>query len=230
MLHLAYLLLVSPDLPSQKHTDIDYNAITVNQVYTILSFSLSCSIILLFFSFPCETRWFYVYELFSNFFPQSGILNDIFNVLRFWKSRKYLQSNMWLQSWLRRELQALIQEEDVDIIVHHIHGVVDSFFRRIEQTHLPKKTAEGKQQDFRIAVSDAAKPFLLARTERFVNELELFLASGLNIEAYDAVYMQRLGWNTPGGTSVSMPAEEPSQRTGVVPYLYIFDADSDNDQ
>ncbi|XVF41959.1 hypothetical protein PTKIN_Ptkin01aG0322000 [Pterospermum kingtungense] len=164
------------------------------------------------------------------YYSESGILNDIFNVLRFWKSRKYLQSNMWLQSWLRRELQALIQEEDVDIIVHHIHGVVDSFFRRIEQTHLPKKTAEGKQQDFRIAVSDAAKPFLLARTERFVNELELFLASGLNIEAYDAVYMQRLGWNTPGGTSVSMPAEEPSQRTGVVPYLYIFDADSDNDQ
>ncbi|XVF41974.1 hypothetical protein PTKIN_Ptkin01aG0323300 [Pterospermum kingtungense] len=97
-------------------------------------------------------------------------------------------------------------------------------------THLPKKTAEAKQEDFRIAVSDAAKPFLLARTERFVNELELFLASGLNVEAYDAVYMQRLGWNTPGGASISMPAEEPSQHTGVVPYLYIFDADSDNDE
>ncbi|XVF41969.1 hypothetical protein PTKIN_Ptkin01aG0322800 [Pterospermum kingtungense] len=97
-------------------------------------------------------------------------------------------------------------------------------------TYPPKKTAEAKQEDFRIAVSDAAKPSLLARTERFVNELELFLASGLNVEAYDAIYMQRLGWNTPGGASISMPAEEPSQHTGVVPYLYIFDADSDNDE
>ncbi|XWS64566.1 hypothetical protein CRYUN_Cryun05aG0014800 [Craigia yunnanensis] len=164
------------------------------------------------------------------YYSEPGILNDIFNVLRFWKSRKYLQSNMWLQSWLRRELQALMQEEDVDIIVHHIHGVIDSFLRRIEQTRLLKKPAEAKQDDFRIAVSDAAKPFLLARTDRFVNELELFLASGLNIEAYDAVYMQRLGWSTPGGTASSNPAEEPSQHIGVVPYLFIFDVDSDKDE
>lgn len=163
------------------------------------------------------------------YYSEPGILNDIFNASRFWKFRKYLQSNMWLQSWLKRELQALMQEEDVDIIVHHIHGVVDSFFRRIGQTHLPKRTAEAKQEDFRIAVSDAAKSFLLARTDRFVKELELFLASGLNIEAYDAIYMQRLGWNTPGEITLSNPAE-PSQHTGVVPYLYIFEADSDNDE
>ncbi|XP_022747572.1 uncharacterized protein LOC111297199 [Durio zibethinus] len=164
------------------------------------------------------------------YYNEPGILNDIFNVLRFWKTRKYLQSNMWLQSWLRRELQALMQEEDVDIVVHHIHGVIDSFLRRIEQSRLLKKPTEATQDDFRIAVSDAAKPFLLARTDRFVNELELFLASGLNIEAYDAVYMQRLGWNAPGGSISSKPAEESSQHLGIVPYLYIFDVDSDKDE
>ncbi|XP_021282879.1 uncharacterized protein LOC110415528 isoform X2 [Herrania umbratica] len=161
------------------------------------------------------------------YYSEPGIVNDIFDVLRFWKSRKYLQSNVWLHSWLKRELQTLMQEEDVDVVVHHIHGVINSFLRRIEQTHLLKKPAEAKQDDFRTAVFDAAKPFLLARTDRFVNELELFLASGLNIDAYDAVYMQRLGWNTPGGTTSTKPAEEPSQHVGVVPYLFIFDVDSD---
>ncbi|XVE89705.1 hypothetical protein DITRI_Ditri20bG0017300 [Diplodiscus trichospermus] len=163
------------------------------------------------------------------YYSEPGILNDIINVSRFWKSWKYLQSNTWLQSWLRRELQALMQEEDVDIIAHHIRGVIDSFLGRIEQTRPSKEPAEAKQDSFKNAVSDAAKPFLLARTDRFVNELELFLASGLNIEAYDAVYIQRLGWNNPGGTASSKPAEEPSQHIGVVPYLYIFDADSDKD-
>ncbi|XP_023873215.1 uncharacterized protein LOC111985790 isoform X2 [Quercus suber] len=38
-----------------------------------------------------------------------GIVDDIFNVLWYWKSHKYLQPNHWLQSWLRREIQALIQ-------------------------------------------------------------------------------------------------------------------------
>ena len=86
------------------------------------------------------------------------------------------------------------------------------------------------QDDFKIAVPDAAKRFLLGRTDRFVDELELFLASGLNIEAYDAVYMQRLGWNTPRETSSSRPEEEPlPTQHVVVPYLYIFDADSDEE-
>lgn len=40
---------------------------------------------------------------------QLGILDDIFNVSRYWKSCKYLQPNRWLQSWLRRETQALMQ-------------------------------------------------------------------------------------------------------------------------
>lgn len=50
-----------------------------------------------------------IYMFFRLLCVQSGILNDIFNAERYWKSRKYLQSNLWLQNWLRREIQALMQ-------------------------------------------------------------------------------------------------------------------------
>nr|POE84889.1 hypothetical protein CFP56_61294 [Quercus suber] len=43
------------------------------------------------------------------YYTEPGIVDDIFNVLWYWKSHKYLQPNHWLQSWLRREIQALIQ-------------------------------------------------------------------------------------------------------------------------
>ncbi|KAH9754978.1 RING-type domain-containing protein [Citrus sinensis] len=158
-------------------------------------------------------------------FLEIGILNDVFNVSRYWKSRKYLQSNQWLQSWLRREIQAVMQEEDVEIVVHHILGVVDSFLKRNKQ-RCQMGTPETKEEDFKALVSDAARPFLMARTDRFVNEMQLFLASALNIEAYDAVYMQRLGWNTPRVTMESGEGETSGQ-TPVIPYLHIFDEDSD---
>ncbi|KAJ9131478.1 hypothetical protein P3X46_035134 [Hevea brasiliensis] len=143
------------------------------------------------------------------YYIEPGILSNIVNALRYWKSRKYLQPNRWLQSWLRREIQALLQEEDVEIIIHHMLGVVDSFLRRGDQSH-PMRTPETKQGEFKNLVSDAARPFLAARTERFVNEMELFLASGFNIEAYDEA-----------------ADVEHSEHTPIVPYLYIFYDDSD---
>ncbi|KAF5454001.1 hypothetical protein F2P56_023702 [Juglans regia] len=159
------------------------------------------------------------------YYSEPGVVSDIFNASRYWKSRKYLQPNRWLQSWLRREIQALMQEEDVDIIVHHILGVIDSFVSRNEpKSHV--KIPETKGEELKALVSDAARPFLGARTDRFINEVELFLASGLNIEAYDAVYMQRLGWSFPGVTSEASEGALSGQTT-VIPYLYIFDADSD---
>ncbi|KAJ9131482.1 hypothetical protein P3X46_035138 [Hevea brasiliensis] len=223
--------------------------------------------------------------------PQkNGILSNIVNALQYWKSRKYLQPNWWLQSWLRREIQALwqspldcilnwtkvvagkhshapssvkcplcktenlsiiygydgssfqrqyindsfelssffskahkyrlkcyytepvryleqykiqalLQEEDVEIIVHHILGVVDSFLRRGDQSH-QMRTPETKQGEFKNLVSDAARPFLAARTERF-----------------------QLGWNTPRLTGEGADVEH-SEHTPIVPYLYIFDDDS----
>ncbi|XP_038702563.1 E3 ubiquitin-protein ligase Topors-like [Tripterygium wilfordii] len=118
----------------------------------------------------------------------AGILNAAaaFDVSSYWNSGKYLQSNQWLQSWLKREVQALTKVEDVDIIVHHLIGVFDSFVRRNEQKHV--KTSGMIREEFKTLVSDAARPFILERTNRFVDEIELFLASGLSIEAYDGDY------------------------------------------
>ncbi|XP_044482171.1 uncharacterized protein LOC123208718 [Mangifera indica] len=86
---------------------------------------------------------------------------------------------------------------------------------------------EAKQEEFKALLSDAARPFLMARMDRFVNEMELFLASGLNIEAFDAVYMQRLGWNSPRVTIESPERESSGQTSVIVPHLHIFDVDSD---
>ncbi|RVX18878.1 hypothetical protein CK203_007078 [Vitis vinifera] len=179
------------------------------------------------------------------YYTEPGVLNDKFNVSRYWKFHKYRQPNQWLQAWLRREIQALIQvnvvisllfpcvsfpfpmifdEEDVDIIVHHILGVLDSVIKRTEQKG-QTITPERKQEEFKASVSDAARPFLTGRTDRFVNEVELFLASGLNIEAYDEVYLQQLGWTNPMATTEGV--EEQNGHTHVVPYLYLFDYDSD---
>lgn len=105
---------------------------------------------------------------------------------------------------------------------------VDSLsFSKEQKPHT--KEPEKKQEEFMMSVSEAARPFLGARTDRFVYEIQLFLASGLNIEAYDAVYIQRLGWSSPGeNTEVSQ--NELIDRTTVIPYLYIFDDDSDGNE
>ncbi|CAN4108715.1 unnamed protein product [Withania somnifera] len=141
--------------------------------------------------------------------------------------KKYLQPNRWLISWLRREIQALTQEEDVDVIVHHILGVVDSF-RRNEQKQI-KVTPRAKQEEFKIMVSEAAKPFLTGRTDRFVNELKLFRASSLTIDAFDRVYIQHLGWKIPKMVGEGEEGE-PVERAPLVPYLYFFDEDCDGNE
>ncbi|XP_027366720.1 uncharacterized protein LOC113872992 isoform X1 [Abrus precatorius] len=162
------------------------------------------------------------------YYTEQGFLDDIFNISQYWKFRKFCQPNCWLQTWLTREIQALIQEEDVDIIVHHILGVVKALWtRRGQKAHAD--APEKKQEEFKMSVSEAARRFLGARTDRFVYEIQLFLASGLNIEAYDGVYIQRLGWSSPGvNTEVSQ--SDLIDRTTVIPYLYIFDNDSDGNE
>ncbi|XP_049351594.1 uncharacterized protein LOC125816041 [Solanum verrucosum] len=161
------------------------------------------------------------------YYTDEGGLFDKFNVLRYWKLQKYLQPNPWLISWLRREIQSLTQEEDVDIIVHHILGLIDSF-RRNEQKQI-KVTPQAKQEEFKIMVSEAARPFLTGRTDRFVNELELFLASSLTVDAFDRVYIQHLGWKIPemmGEGEVG----EPVEHAPLVPYVYLFDEVCDGNE
>ncbi|KAI3747402.1 hypothetical protein L6452_09858 [Arctium lappa] len=145
------------------------------------------------------------------------------NVLRYWKSNKYRQPNQWLYSWVSREIQALIQEKDVDIIVHHILGAIDSWRRN--EPKASKLSPELKQQEFKSMVADVAKPFIRGRTDRFVNELEMFLASGLNIEAYDKVYVNHMGWKISEITTED--DEEPNERNPLIPFLCFSDEDLD---
>ncbi|CAI9102253.1 OLC1v1000494C1 [Oldenlandia corymbosa var. corymbosa] len=158
------------------------------------------------------------------YYCETGTLVDTFNVLRYWKLQKYLQASKWSDQWIRREIQALTQEEDVEIIVHHILGVIDSFVRHAPKS--PKSTFEAAQQNFKLVVSEAARPFLTTRTEQFVNELEMFLASGLNVDAYDKAYIKHLGWKVPGITEHQ--EEEPLVHSAVVPNLCFLDEDLDH--
>ncbi|GJR50525.1 amidase 1 [Tanacetum coccineum] len=157
------------------------------------------------------------------YYVEPGISIANINVSQYWKSYKYRQPNQWLYSWVTREIQALIQENDVDVIVHHIVGVIDSWIRN--EPKVSKISPESKQEEFKNIVADAAKRFLTGRTDRFVNELEIFLASGLNIEAYDKVYVNHLGWNIPEISNEE--DEEHEERNPVVPLLSFSDEDLD---
>ncbi|KAF5183570.1 RING/U-box superfamily protein [Thalictrum thalictroides] len=174
---------------------------------------------------PTESAFFskaHKFRLRCYYCEPAGAIYDKFNVQRFWKLRKYLQPNKWLQVWLKREIQALTQEEDVDVVVYHILGSIESFTRQNKREH-SKRTIE----DFKALIFDAAMPFLIGRTKRFVNEIELFLVSGLNIEAYDEVYLQCVKMVTSG--AVHEDDEERLQEVnGQLPYLHFFDEDSDN--
>lgn len=85
--------------------------------------------------------------------------------------------------------------------------------------------AEVEREEFRMIVSTAVKPFITGRTERFVNELELFLASGLTVDAFDKVYIEHLGWKS--NETTENEQGETLEHIPAVPCLYIFDEDSD---
>lgn len=90
-----------------------------------------------------------------------------------------------------------------------------------------KKTSipiEKAREEFRAAVSDAARPFITGRTERFTEELELFVASGLNMDAFDEVYIKHLGWKSLREREREEDCDdEPQESQPLVPYLYFFD-------
>ncbi|XP_011092018.1 uncharacterized protein LOC105172335 [Sesamum indicum] len=157
------------------------------------------------------------------YYTEPGNIADKLHVSRYWKFCKYLQQNRFLPDWLRREIQAVMQEEDVDIIMHHILGVIESL--RSDWLKTSRPSTEMVQEEFRMVLSKAVRPFLTGRTEKFVNELELFLASGLNIDAFDKAYIKHLGWRIP---EINENDDgEPLEHTSVLPCLYILDEDSD---
>eukprot|EP00249_Psilotum_nudum_P016532 c25868_g1_i1 orf=77-832(+) len=98
-----------------------------------------------------------------------------------------------LHMWIRRELQALLREEDVELLMHHVVGILQHFdsssrngvsrFHTGSRNEFPKSVTECLH--WKIAVSEGVRDFLGDNAERFSSELERFLLSGLSVEAYD---------------------------------------------
>ncbi|BBN06880.1 hypothetical protein MPTK1_3g24630 [Marchantia polymorpha subsp. ruderalis] len=98
--------------------------------------------------------------------------------------------NRWLSCWVQRELQALMQEEDVDTVMHHVVGIVESFSSRPKgklssSGRGGRGGTEGKDFTWHATISAAVRPFIFESAERFAVELESFLVSGLDIAAFD---------------------------------------------
>ncbi|KAK3145713.1 hypothetical protein QOZ80_3BG0256470 [Eleusine coracana subsp. coracana] len=141
---------------------------------------------------PRKRRLSDAHELVSQFYNMDEIGSDVSSVQQYWKQQKYLRKNIWLETWLRREIEALTRDQNVEAIVYHIHGVLESFMKKHKRDHtLRNITAEQSREEFKKLLYDAARPFLLGRTERFVGEVELFLVSNLNMEAYNKLRIQR---------------------------------------
>ncbi|XP_062214235.1 uncharacterized protein LOC133915184 isoform X2 [Phragmites australis] len=120
---------------------------------------------------PRKRRLSDAHELVLHFYNMEEITSDISSMQQYWKQHKYLRKKIWLETWLRREIQALIRDENVEAIVYHIHGVIESFMKRHEKDHTSRKISpEERREEFKSLLSDAARPFLLGRTERFVTE------------------------------------------------------------
>jgi hypothetical protein len=119
-----------------------------------------------------------------------------------------------------------LQDENVEAIVYHIHGVIVSFMKRLEKEHTSRTISpEKRREEFRRLVSDAARPFLLGRTERFVTEVELFLVSNLNMEAYNKLRVQRFR-----ESSSHLTRMLPHDRSLEEHYLYFVCNDTDCDE
>ena len=101
---MILICMFSAALSYQPLTSIGYSAIILKKVPCCLSVNLWILFVLMYFltiSITCICNFVC--------FLHSGFLDDVFDVSRYWKSCKYLQPNCWLQSWLRREIQALMQ-------------------------------------------------------------------------------------------------------------------------
>ncbi|XP_002460093.2 uncharacterized protein LOC8054603 [Sorghum bicolor] len=178
---------------------------------------------------PRKRRLSDAHELVSQFYNMKESTSNIAGVQQYWEQQRYLRKKIWLETWLRREIQALTRDENVEAIVYHIHGVIGSFMKRLEMEHKSRMISpEKRREEFRRLVSDAARSFLLARTERFVTEVELFLVSNLNMEAYNKLCIQRFR-----ESSSHLTREQdalPHDRSLEEHYLYFVCNDTDCDE
>ncbi|OAE18398.1 hypothetical protein AXG93_592s1050 [Marchantia polymorpha subsp. ruderalis] len=89
-----------------------------------------------------------------------------------------------------RQYMQVTQEEDVDTVMHHVVGIVESFSSRPKgklssSGRGGRGGTEGKDFTWHATISAAVRPFIFESAERFAVELESFLVSGLDIAAFD---------------------------------------------
>lgn len=83
-----------------------------------------------------------------------------------------------LHQWVTRELQALMQEEDVELVVQHLLGTLDALNspkRRKGEKH--EGDVSTRSNDWPKFVADAVRPFVFEHAEKFALELRLFAHS-----------------------------------------------------
>lgn len=97
-----------------------------------------------------------------------------------------VKANKWLPCWVRRELEALMQDEDVAMVTHHVVGVVESLQKRSRGSMFrPDAAKESSSKNWCSAVAAAVRPFVFEDAEMFAVELWKFLDAGIDIAFYD---------------------------------------------
>ncbi|XP_048596335.1 uncharacterized protein LOC125578094 [Brassica napus] len=110
------------------------------------------------------------------------------SIARFWQRGFFIQRNKWLETWLRRDLQALLRVENCDVIVHQIAGTIDTFCKRHTKT---EATTDELSKEFKEKIMEVVSTYMEAgERERFADETECFLALRLNVEAFDTAYQR----------------------------------------
>lgn len=95
-----------------------------------------------------------------------------------------VKSNKWLPCWVRRELEALMQDDDVAMVTHHVVGVVESLQKR-SRGSMFSTSKDPSWKNWCIAVAAAVRPFVFEDAEVFAMELWKFLDAGIDIAFYD---------------------------------------------
>ncbi|GMH33426.1 hypothetical protein BSKO_01260 [Bryopsis sp. KO-2023] len=85
--------------------------------------------------------------------------------------------------WVERELQALMLEEDVQLIVGVVMGVLKTAKKPGTRSDIAAPLCEEVLRN----VAEALEPFLGNCSKQFSEELDQFVNSGLNMAAYDAM-------------------------------------------
>ncbi|BDA49350.1 hypothetical protein COCOBI_13-4620 [Coccomyxa sp. Obi] len=140
-----------------------------------------------------------------------------------------------VSAWLRRELQALLMEEDVDLVAQHVLGTVRTLSSPASSNLKGGRPTAQKVSLSRAqwveAVAAAAEPYIFGNAAHFAGQLWAFIASGMSVAAHDAAVFgtdrtpaetakendsakedggpsQRHGWHTIEGSSSHSRGED----------------------